>query len=108
MIATLVASKPAVSASIKGLILSGCPARLPGVMKAVFGPLLSVLRLAHGGSSVAPLIGKLTFDKFNAKYAPNATGDDWLSRDPVEVKKYADDPLCGFRCSVDFMSLFMD
>mmetsp|Transcript_111089 Transcript_111089/g.313394 ORF Transcript_111089/g.313394 Transcript_111089/m.313394 type:complete len:344 (+) Transcript_111089:167-1198(+) len=104
VIATFVASKPGVSTNVRGLVLSGCPARLPGVMNAAFGPLLTVLRCVYGGNGVAPLIAKLTFEKWNAKFAPNATDDDWINSDPVEVQKYLDDPLCGFKCSVDFMT----
>jgi len=107
VIATLLSAKASVASCIKGLVLSGCPARLPAALAAAFGPLLSILRTIHGGSGVAPLISKLSFDKWNAKFAPNATTDDWLNRDPVEVKKYIDDPLCGFKCSVDFMGSMM-
>jgi alpha-beta hydrolase superfamily lysophospholipase len=32
----------------------------------------------------------------NAPFEPAATPYDWLSRDPVEVQKYIDDPWCGF------------
>lgn len=32
----------------------------------------------------------------NASFEPARTPYDWLSRDPLEVDKYADDPLCGF------------
>ena len=32
----------------------------------------------------------------NAPFAPAATDYDWLSRDADEVRKYVDDPLCGF------------
>lgn len=107
VIATLVAATPDVCGFISGLLLSGAPARLPALHAMAFKPLLAMLRAIHGGSGVAPLISKLTFDKFNAKFAPNATTDDWLNRDPVEVQKYLDDPLCGFKVSVDFMRSFI-
>jgi alpha-beta hydrolase superfamily lysophospholipase len=32
----------------------------------------------------------------NAPFAPAATDYDWLSRDPAEVRRYVDDPRCGF------------
>jgi alpha-beta hydrolase superfamily lysophospholipase len=45
------------------------------------------------------LIEWLSFGSFNKKFKPARTRFDWLSRDPKEVDKYANDPLCGFRCT---------
>eukprot|EP00931_Biecheleriopsis_adriatica_P063007 TRINITY_DN38095_c0_g1_i1.p1 TRINITY_DN38095_c0_g1~~TRINITY_DN38095_c0_g1_i1.p1 ORF type:complete len:359 (+),score=65.92 TRINITY_DN38095_c0_g1_i1:44-1078(+) len=106
VIATHLASQDGVSEALAALVLTGCPARLPLALHAAFGPLLSVLRVIYGGQGVAPLISKLTFEKFNAKFAPNSTDDDWLNRDANEVAKYVKDPLCGFKVSVDFMASF--
>ena len=36
------------------------------------------------------------FAGFNAAFEPKTTGFEWLSRDVAEVKKYVDDPYCGF------------
>ena len=36
---------------------------------------------------------------FRDQFKPYRTDYDWLSRDPVEVDKYVDDPLCGFMIS---------
>jgi alpha-beta hydrolase superfamily lysophospholipase len=36
------------------------------------------------------------FAGFNQGIEPVVTGFEWLSRDAVEVKKYVDDPWCGF------------
>ncbi|MGZ8751443.1 MAG: alpha/beta fold hydrolase [Acidimicrobiia bacterium] len=38
----------------------------------------------------------------NAPFAPAATDYDWLSRDTDEVRKYVDDPLCGFHPDFPF------
>ena len=38
------------------------------------------------------------FKDFNKPFG-GPTGFEWLSRDPSEVKKYVDDPLCGFAFS---------
>ena len=36
---------------------------------------------------------------FNHRFEPRKTNFDWLSRDTAEVRKYVDDPLCGFPLS---------
>jgi alpha-beta hydrolase superfamily lysophospholipase len=42
----------------------------------------------------------------NAAFEPAATPYDWLSRDPVEVQKYVDDPWCGFEVAFPVEELF--
>ncbi len=45
------------------------------------------------------------FAGFNAPFADDgATGFEWLSRDPVEVQKYVDDPWCGFPLSNGYVA----
>ncbi len=46
---------------------------------------------AHAPSTLQPQM----FAGFNAGFAPK-TGFEWLSRDEAEVRKYVDDPYCGF------------
>ena len=56
-------------------------------------------RLRVGRRNPSPILQKLTFDEYNKAFAPNRTEFDWLSRDPEEVDKYVQDPLCGFAVS---------
>jgi alpha-beta hydrolase superfamily lysophospholipase len=51
-------------------------------------------RLGKRGRS--QLVEHLSFGEFNKSFAPSRTPFDWLSRDPAEVDKYINDPLCGF------------
>jgi len=52
-------------------------------------------RLGNEGESA--LMDKLLFGNANDPFdAPDATGFEWLSRDADEVRKYVDDPFCGF------------
>lgn len=58
------------------------------------------------GSDVpSRLLPRLTFRAWARKIPGHATPFDWLSRDPTEVRKYIDDPLCGWDASV---SLWQD
>jgi len=58
------------------------------------------------GSDVpSRLLPRLTFQAWGQKVPGHKTPFDWLSRDPQEVKKYIDDPLCGWDASV---SLWQD
>lgn len=58
------------------------------------------------GSDVpSRLLPRLTFQAWARQVLNHKTPFDWLSRDPVEVQKYIDDPLCGWDASV---SLWQD
>jgi len=53
------------------------------------------------GSDVpSRLLPRLTFQAWGRQVPGHATPFDWLSRDPDEVRKYIDDPLCGWDASV--------
>ena len=51
----------------------------------------------QGPDQPSALLQSLLFGNSNKPFdAPGATGFEWLSRDAAEVRKYVDDPLCGF------------
>jgi alpha-beta hydrolase superfamily lysophospholipase len=93
--------------AVAGAIFSACPGRPP--------PLIDLVRIAarverfrlgrRGGSG---LLNYLIFGAFNRHFVPARTPYDWLSRDPVEVDKYAADPLCGFPVSVQMVIDVLD
>ena len=79
---------------LDGLILSGTAGSL--------GDDMDGLRVAaqgmvdqQGADTPSALFGEM-FGSFNQPFEPGVTGLEWLSRDPLEVKKYVDDPWCGF------------
>src|SRR5262245_47713670 len=61
---------------------------------------LSVAQLQFlGGRSPGKWTDRQITRTFNRRFEPRKTNFDWLSRDAAEVRKYVDDPLCGFALS---------
>lgn len=56
----------------------------------------------------AKLINSLAFGGFNKYFKDAKTDYDWLSRDQDQVKKYIEDPLCGFLVKNSFYKDFAD
>lgn len=67
--------------------------------------LLAAERMFKGSDVPSALLPKLTFGAWGRSIEGRQTEFDWLSQDPQEVRKYIDDPLCGFDASV---SLWID
>lgn len=57
-------------------------------------------RFRLGSDVPSRLLPRLTFQAWGRQVPGRATPFDWLSRDAREVKKYVDDPLCGWDASV--------
>ncbi|MEC0126713.1 alpha/beta fold hydrolase [Paenibacillus pabuli] len=60
----------------------------------------------QGAAHPSMLLNALVFGGFNRSFRPAKTPFDWLSRDPEEVKRFIDDPLCGAVCSAGFFHDF--
>jgi alpha-beta hydrolase superfamily lysophospholipase len=86
------------SCSLQGVILSGSNYQPPALYRAA-SLIARFERWRQGPTGRSALLDFLTFGSFNKAFKPNRTASDWLSRDPVEVDKYIQDPLCGFRCT---------
>ncbi|WP_431700706.1 lysophospholipase [Pseudomonas sp. BR20] len=86
------------SASLHGAILSGSNFQPVALYRAA-RLIARAERLRQGLRGRSALIEFLSFGSFNKAFKPNRTAFDWLSRDPNEVDKYINDPLCGFRCT---------
>ena len=56
----------------------------------------------NGPRGDGKLLNDIAFGSYNDKIKFRYTEFDWLSRDQENVKKYIDDPLCGFvaKCSL--------
>ncbi len=86
------------SASLHGAILSGSNFQPVALYRAA-RLIARIERARQGLRGRSGLIDFLSFGSFNKAFKPNRTAFDWLSRDPLEVDKYINDPLCGFRCT---------
>jgi alpha-beta hydrolase superfamily lysophospholipase len=81
--------------SIDALILSG-PTGLVGPIRRLGLLITRLERLRLGRRGRSRLLHAMSFGDFNKAFEPARTEYDWLSRDPTEVDRYANDPLCGF------------
>ena len=67
----------------------------------------AIQRVFCGDRHVSKLLDKMAFGAYNKRVETPQTAYDWLSRNPDNVKKYMDDPLCGFVFTVNgFRTLF--
>lgn len=72
-----------------------------------FGEKLAFLQCGiQGATHPSMLLNALVFGGFNRSFRPASTPFDWLSRDPEEVKRFIDDPMCGAICTAGFFRDF--
>lgn len=69
--------------------------------------LAAIEKVFCGEKHVSKLVDKAAFGVYNKKIEEPRTSFDWLSRNEDNVRKYIDDPLCGFIFTVNgFQTLF--
>lgn len=84
-----------------GVIIMGTGAAQGVVGKA--GQVIANMQIKKNGPHMPSLsMNKLAFGSYNKKFRPALTGFEWLSRDTKQVRKYINDPLCGFVCTAEF------
>ena len=86
------------SCSLQGAILSGSNYQPLWLYRAA-RLVARFERWRQGPTGRSKLLDFLSFGSFNQAFKPNRTRFDWLSRDPLEVDAYVNDPLCGFLCT---------
>ncbi len=81
----------------KGAILSGTAGSM-NKMLLIIGGIIAGRAAKKDPIKQNPKLNDMTFGSYNNRWKkePGATGFEWLSRDKEQVKKYVDDPLCGF------------
>ena len=81
---------------LTGAILSGT-GQEPGITVLAGKLMAQLICQTKGDRYVSPLLDKLSLGSYNAKFKPNRTEVDWLSRDEDAVDAYVRDPKCGFK-----------
>ncbi|MDY0395360.1 alpha/beta fold hydrolase [Virgibacillus halophilus] len=80
---------------ISGVVISGTGGSL-GLLGKV-GKLIAKTQIwTRGKRTESPLMNKLSFGNYNQAIPDVQTDFDWLTKDQDEVKKYMEDPYCGF------------
>lgn len=95
------------SDAVNALILSGTgfhPGKISGIGKSI----AYIQKALFKATSPSHLLNYLTFGSYNKTYKNRKTKFDFLSRDEAVVKKYIDDPLCGFVCPNSFFIDLID
>ena len=88
---------------VAGFILCGSNL-MKGVQYSVCKKIAQGMCRHKGGRYPAQLIVNLSFKSYEKKLPGR---NAWLNRDQAEVKKYNEDPLCGYVCSANFYRSFM-
>ena len=69
--------------------------------------LAAVQRIFCGPKHASALLNAAAFGAYNKRISPHKTLFDWLSRNEDNVRRYMEDPMCGFTFTVNgFQTLF--
>ncbi len=88
--------------TLDGVILSGTNYKQPPGLLAAGRLIAGTAAIFKGPRAKAPLLHNLSFGSNIKGVKDPRTQMDWLSRDPVVVDAYIDDPFCGCVCSTGF------
>lgn len=69
--------------------------------------ILGIQKMVLGAKHVSKLMDRISFGTYNQRIQSPKTAVDWLSRNEDNVKKYVEDPMCGFTFTVNgFRTLY--
>lgn len=69
--------------------------------------ILGIQKMVLGAKHVSKLMDRISFGTYNKRIQSPKTAVDWLSRNEDNVKKYVEDPMCGFTFTVNgFQTLY--
>ena len=84
---------------IDGLIVSGSPSRNGAAGAGIF--LTRVIGLFKGRKYRSKMLERLTTGAYQKKFKAEGIGNAWLSVNKANVQAYNNDPLCGYRFTVN-------
>ena len=84
---------------IDGLVVCGSPSRNPAAGVGVF--LTRCIRLFKGDRYRSAFLENLSTGSYNKKFQKEGLTNAWLSTNRANVQAYNNDPLCGFRFTVN-------
>ncbi len=91
---------------IQGAVIMGTGMQ-PGAVLCMGKALAGLQKIFLGDEHVSRLLNGIAFGSYNKKIPDARTESDWLSRNPENVDRYREDPLCGFCFTVNgFRTLF--
>ena len=87
---------------LSGAVIMGT-ADMPGPVVRAARTVSRILAAVKGWQHRSALVSMMVTDGFAKKYGPG-----WLSRNPENVKAYAEDPFCGFRFTLNgYYNMFL-
>ncbi len=87
---------------LAGVILSGTSGKDSTVLLWILSTIARKEIKKHGAQWKSQRLTNLIFGNYNRSFKPSRTEFDWLSRDPVEVDEYINNPFYGAACSSGF------
>lgn len=91
---------------INGVLIVGTGMQSAGALRFALA-LAAVVGALRGADYVSRLLDRAAFGGYNKRIQSPKTSFDWLSRNEDNVRRYIDDPMCGFLFTVNgFQTLF--
>ena len=85
--------------TIDGLVVCGSPSQNSAAGAGIF--LTRVIRLFKGDRYRSALLEDMSTGPYGKKFATEGVKNAWLSTNKINVQAYNEDPLCGFRFTVN-------
>ena len=86
-------------AELDKLVLLGCPSKLSGMWPGL--QLVRGLIATQGGRARSKVVDYIVGNGYDKKFAAENTPHAWTNSDPEEVRIFNEDPLCGYKFTLN-------